>query len=98
MTQPQTRQSEFVFETNADASNIWRQRREQDLSALARRVGLPIGHQAEVWLAGGIRLRGLLELELDTMFLSDEKATALELRIEGVTFRVAEMESCVRTD
>ena len=35
--------------------------------------GLPLGHQVEVWLLGGIRLRGRLRLEEEVLFIDEER-------------------------
>lgn len=93
-------QSEFSFGAgdHEDGLAAWRKRREDAFRELARRAGLPLGHEVEAWLRGGVRLKGLLELEEAVMFPEREHPSDLRLRIDGVTFRIAEMESCVRRD
>jgi hypothetical protein len=65
---------------------------------LARRIGLPLGHQVEVWLCGGIRLRGKLRLREDILCIEEERMRHLELVVDHVHFTYREMESCVRLD
>lgn len=94
-------QSEFHFsqpDSGRDGLLAWREIREKDLRALARRLGLPLGHPAEVWLLGGIRLHGLLELDEQQLFPQSEKSTELVLRIGATPFRTTEIESCIRLD
>lgn len=69
------------------------QRRQQE--ELARKLGLPLGKTVEVWLQGGVRLRGTLRLA-DAM-LVQVNATVENTRFEvsAVPFRYSEMESCV---
>jgi hypothetical protein len=93
------RQSEFNIDASApDGLDTWRRQREHDLGVLARRVGLPIGHETEVWLKGGIRLKGLLRLFEERLFLADETINEIRLEIQGVKFSIGELESCVRLD
>ena len=65
---------------------------------LAREVHLPLDHQVEVWLVGGVRLRGKLQLQEDRLFLGKDDAQHLGLVMNHVPFSIREMESCVRLD
>ena len=65
---------------------------------LARRLGLPLDHQVEVWLCGGIRLRGKLRLQEEILFIEEERVRHLGLVVDHVAFTFREMESCVRMD
>jgi len=65
---------------------------------LARRLGLPLGHQVEVWRYGGIRLRGKLRLQEEVLFIEEERLRHLGLVVDQVAFAYREMESCVRLD
>jgi hypothetical protein len=76
----------------------WLTGRRLAAAELARRMGLPLGHQVEVWLYGGIRLRGKLRLQEELLFIEEERVRHLELLVEGVPFTYREMESCVRLD
>ena len=76
----------------------WLTGRRLAAAELARRMGLPLGRQAEVWLCGGIRLRGKLRLQEELLFIEEERVRHLELLVEGVPFTYREMESCVRLD
>ena len=76
----------------------WLTGRRLAAAELARRMGLPLGHQVEVWLYGGIRLRGKLRLQEELLFIEEERVRHLELLVDGVPFAYREMESCVRLD
>jgi len=65
---------------------------------LARRIGLPLGHRVEVWLHGGILLKGTLKLREEMLFIDEERVRHLELSVDQVAFTYREMESCVRLD
>ena len=65
---------------------------------LARRLGLPLGREVEVWLKDGVRLRGLLRLKEAMLFLENVDERSLELAVGKVDFRHADIESCVRMD
>jgi hypothetical protein len=80
-----------------DGYAAWQEQRRALLNALAHKLGLPLGHRVEVWLTGGIWLRGQLRLREAKLFLDDTRHTA-ELEVDGVVFRPAEVESCVRLD
>ena len=65
---------------------------------LARQIHLPLGHQVEIWLYGGIRLRGRLRLQEEILFIEEDRVRHLELVVDNVSFTYREMESCVRLD
>ncbi len=76
----------------------WLTGRQVAVEQLARRLNLPLGHQVEIWLYGGIRLRGKLRLSEEMLFIDEERARHLELLVDRVSFAYREMESCVRLD
>ena len=76
----------------------WLAGRRVAAEELARRINLPLGHQVEVWLSGGIRLRGKLRLQEELLFIEEERVRHLELVVDHVAFAYREMESCVRLD
>ena len=76
----------------------WQAQRKLALVELARKLNLPLQHQVEVWLLGGIRLRGKLQLQEETLFIQEDQVQALALRVDQVPFTMSEMESCVRLD
>lgn len=57
-----------------------------------------MGREVEVWLRNGIRLRGILRLREDLLFLEAPKEVHLDLVVDGVIFRQGEIESCVRVN
>ena len=92
MHTPRARQAELGF-GDAGQSNgyqLWVQERAKEMQAMARRLGLPLGHAVEVWLKDGTLLQGRLLVRGD--------ATKWELVVGRVGFSVSEIESCVRTD
>ena len=94
------RQSELDFGTSGTDQGYtqWLAGRRVAVEELARRMNLPLGHQVEVWLYGGIRLRGKLRLQKELLFIEEERVRHLELVVDHVAFAYREMESCVRLD
>ena len=93
-------QSEFNFGANGTEQGYsqWLAGRRMAAGELARRMNLPLGHQVEVWLYGGIRLRGTLRLREEMLFIEEERVRHLELVVDHVGFTYRDMESCVRLD
>ena len=93
-------QSEFNFGAGETGHGYtqWLAGRQLAAEELARRIHLPLGHQVEVWLYGGVRLRGNLRLKEERLFIEEDHVRHLELVVEGVVFTYREMESCVRWD
>jgi hypothetical protein len=93
-------QGELNFDRGESSAGLdrWREERRASCHALALCLGLPLNHQVEVWLRGDIRLRGILRLQEEVLFLEDESRATLRLSVEGVVFAVDEIESCVRVD
>jgi len=94
------RQSEFNFSASRSEAGYskWLMSRQIAVQELARRMNLPLGHQVEVWLIGGVRLRGKLKLAEETLFIDEERVRHLDLLVDHVRFTYREMESCVRAD
>ncbi len=67
------------------------------MTQLANQRNLPLGHSVEVWLRGGIRLRGTLRLREEILFVPNDQH-GLQLTVDGVKFNDGEMESWVRRD
>jgi len=76
----------------------WLAQRKLAVGELARLMNLPLEHQVEVWLVGGIRLRGKLRLQEERLFFVKDDVPQLTLLVDGVPFSIQEMESCVRLD
>ena len=93
-------QGEFNFgATGTDQGYTqWLTGRRMAAQELARRINLPLGHQVEVWLHGGIRLRGKLRLREEMLFIEEARVRHLELTVDRADFTYRDMESCVRLD
>jgi hypothetical protein len=93
-------QAEFSFGSGATDQGYTQRLagRKVAVEELARRLNLPLGHQVEVWLCGGIRLRGKLRLQEEVLFMEEERVRHLELLVDRVPFTFRDMESCVRLD
>ena len=93
-------QSELNFgEDGSDEGYTrWLVGRQVTTEILARKMGLPLGHEVEVWLTGGIRLRGKLRLQEEALFIEEEHIRHLGLRVDKVAFTYREMDSCVHLD
>lgn len=77
---------------------LWRETRAAQIDALAKRSGLPIGHEVRVLLANGILVEGRLGLATDELWTDPRRSQELRLEIGQVDFQAAEVESCVRLD
>jgi hypothetical protein len=92
-------QPELNFSSGSEKGwHDWHNARRYQLEQLGISLGIPIGHICEVWLAGGIRLRGKLRMKEDIPVPDAQKWEETIFEIGGVSFRIAEMESCVRSD
>ena len=93
-------QREFKFTASGSEAGYsgWLISRQLAAQDLARRMNLPLGHEVEVWLLGGVRLRGKLRLAEETLFIEEDRVRHLELLVDHVPFTYREMESCIRLD
>lgn len=93
-------QGQFNFDANTGEAGYvqWLAGRQLATEEVARRMNLPLGHEVEVWLSGGIRLRGRLKLQEEVLFIEEERVRHLALMVDHVPFVYREMESCVRVD
>jgi len=93
-------QANFDFESSGNDAGFvqWRAGRKMAAEELARKLNMPLGHEVEVWLVGGIRLRGKLHLETEVLFVEEESVRHLPLVVDKVSFTYREIESCVRLD
>lgn len=76
----------------------WHQERRDALEDMARKIGLPLGHHAEVVLRDGTVLRGALSLATDELWVDPRRDLRLTLRVDRCTFEARDVESCVRLD
>ncbi len=93
-------QIEFDFEraSHSDGYEAWLEQRGKMLEELGEKIGLPLGRQVEVWLRDGVRLRGKLLTRQTLCFIDNPRDPRLELQVDRATFKLGEMESCVRLD
>ena len=93
-------QGEFDFDSGSAGEGYtrWLAQRKLAIAELARQINLPLEHQVEVWLVGGVRLRGKLQLQDDRLFLGNDDVQHLGLLVDHVPFVIHELESCVRLD
>lgn len=93
-------QPQFDFAAHATEKGYtqWLAGRQLAAAELAGKIGLPLGHQVEVWLYGGVRLRDKLRLQDEILFIKEEHVRHLGLVVDRVPFTYREMESCVRLD
>jgi len=82
----------------AKALDEWRAERHSQIEVLARRSGLPIGHEVRVQLVSGVLLEGRLLPAEDDLWPDRRRSVQLRLQIGRADFLTAEIESCVRTD
>src|SRR5262245_55369376 len=96
----ETHQGQLDFEASGKEAGYvkWMTGQRMAAEELARRLGLPLGHQVEVWLVGAIRLRGKLRLQDSVLFVDEDRERHLELAVDRVRFTLREMESCSRLD
>jgi hypothetical protein len=93
-------QSQFNFESGGTEAGYqqWVVLRQIASHEAAQKLNLPVGREAEVWLRGGIRLRGKLRLLNELLFIEETQIRNLPLTLDGVPFTYAEMESCIALD
>lgn len=78
--------------------NAWRDEHLARLRKLAARTGLPLEHPVELTLRSGPVARGQLRLAVNSLWIEAEHLEQIVFEVDGVTFRIREMESCVRMD
>ena len=88
----------FADPSRPDGYAQWLAHRDDALLEAAHKLGLPLGRKVEVWLHGGIRLRGILELAERQLFVSEQDLPKLRFVVDRTTFRYDEMQSCLRQD
>jgi len=93
-------QFELPFDASPTAGGYdrWQEERRAAKVELGKRLGLPLGHQVEIWLRGNVRLRGRLDLCEEKLFVSEGDDSHLQLAIGRTSFSTGEIESCVRMD
>ncbi len=76
-------QTELRFEagTSPNGYQTWQEQRRASLRQLASQLGLPIGHDVEVWLRDGIVLKGKLRLREELIWIDEERNNHIELVI-----------------
>ena len=100
VSQSRHAQGEFRFQAGAAETGYteWVVARQMAIDVVAQKLNLPLGHAVELWLRGGIRLRGKLRLFNEVLFIEEKRIPDLALIVDGVSFTYSELESCVRQD
>ena len=90
-------QVEFDFTASSEGAGLttWQEQQQRACRALAMKLGLPLDHPVEVWLKDGVRLRGMLQLREAPLFVEDDRRYELELEVDRVVFKHADLASCV---
>src|ERR1051325_346434 len=90
-------QRELDFERQQPTGlDSWHKEQQRQRQELARSLGLPLGKNVEIWLHGGIRLRGELRLEDATLLHVQSTLQNTRFEVNGLPFGYAEIESCVQ--
>jgi hypothetical protein len=90
---------ELAFDGKGSGSGLaaWRANRLREIEALCIKTGVPIDRRAEVSLAQGPVLRGVIRLEEELLW-NDPSRNRVVLRIGPATFTLGEIESVVRLE
>jgi hypothetical protein len=93
-------QGEFNFrgEDSGDGYSQWVVARRVAVDVVAAKLRLPLGRLVELWLRGGVRLRGKLRLQNEILFVEEDRLNDLALVLDEITFKSSEIESWVRLD
>ena len=94
-------QSEFNFGAGGsgrDGHLAWQRQREDSVRAAGRVLGLPLGRRVELELKDGCRMRGVLRLAEDGLFVDAVRERPPLLRMDRCTFFPGDIERCVRVD
>jgi len=76
----------------------WREARAARVRELSLRSGLPVGHRVEATLASGPLLRGQLRMVDEPLWIESGRVEQILFEVDGVTFRIRELDSCIRLD
>lgn len=93
-------QEEFQFGApgGRDGLDGWRRERAAKVAALAKTLGIPLGHPCRVELAGDVELEGMLTLADEELLTPDPKNPMIRLQIGRCIFTSREIVSVVRLD
>jgi hypothetical protein len=93
-------QGQLDFQSDGPESGYsrWVIARHSAAEEAARKLNLPLGRLVEVWLRGGVRLRGELRLKDDILFVEEDRVRTLTLVVDKTEFTYAEIDSCLRLD
>jgi hypothetical protein len=81
---------------SAGGLDQWHAEQQRQREELARKIGLSLGKNVEVWLRGGVRLRGQLRLAAAVLLHNDATIENTRFEVSSVPFAYSEMESCVQ--
>lgn len=84
-----------------DGLDRWHEERRAQREALARDLGLPLGHEVKLTLKSGPELQGKLVLATEQLWIErtpKKNRDAIFLAVDKAEFRSYEIASCVRLD
>lgn len=82
----------------ADGHASWMEQRRAALAAAGKALGLPLGHEVDLELRDGCRMRGVLRLAEDGLFVDVTRDKPPLLRVDRCTFGLGDMVSCVKVE
>lgn len=77
-----------------DGHRSWLQQRHDAIRAAGRALGLPLGRLVELELNDGCRMRGVLRLAEEGLFIEASRERPPWLRIDRCTFRLGDIGRC----
>jgi hypothetical protein len=97
-------QIEFCFDEKqppapsgeSDGLAGWREELRRQHLDLAKKLGLPLDHAAEVWLKNGICLKGILRLDEEMLLHVAPTHANIRFIIDRAPFQYSEIERCIR--
>lgn len=93
-------QEEFQFGAadRQDGLEAWRRQRADQVAALGKSLGIPLGHRCRVALSGEVELEGMLTLADQNLLTPDPRSPEVRLQVGRCIFTSQEIVSVVRLD
>jgi hypothetical protein len=81
-----------------DGLEAWHRQRRDAVRDVGKALGLPLGRTVDLELKDGCRMRGLLCMAEDGLFIDASRERPPLLRIDRCTFLPGDIARCVRVD